>query len=163
MNTQQPAGTVPQQQISIELGEREAEGIYSNLALISHSSSEVIIDFARVLPGSPKSKVYARIVMTPTHAKSLLQALEGNLRTYETTHGKIRTVPGDDKVNRPTSQRVLALSARGLLWTTSGYQIPGSLRPRRTRRHSETMIPWRRCCPHNSIAFAASVTGWRSC
>ena len=96
MNTQQPAGTVPQQQISIELGEREAEGIYSNLALISHSSSEVIIDFARVLPGSPKSKVYARIVMTPTHAKSLLQALEGNLRTYETTHGKIRTVPGDD-------------------------------------------------------------------
>lgn len=91
-----PTGPLPQQQISIELGEREAEGIYSNLALISHSSSEVIIDFARVLPGSPKSKVYARIVMTPTHAKSLLQALESNLKNYETTHGKIRTAPGDD-------------------------------------------------------------------
>ena len=96
MSTQPPAGAPQQQQINIELGEREAEGIYSNLALISHSSSEVIIDFARVLPGTPKSKVYARIVMTPTHAKSLLQALDGNLRNYEVTHGKIRTVPGDD-------------------------------------------------------------------
>lgn len=78
------------QSINIELGEKEAEGVYSNLALITHSPSEVIIDFARVLPGSAKSRVYARIVMTPSHAKSLLGALETNLRNYESTFGKIR-------------------------------------------------------------------------
>ena len=55
----------PQNQINIELGEKEAEGIYSNLALISHSPSEFIIDFARVLPGVPKAKIYSRIVTTP--------------------------------------------------------------------------------------------------
>ena len=87
----------PQQQsINIELGEKEAEGIYSNLALITHSPSEVIIDFARVLPGSPKSRVYARIVMTPSHAKSLLTALETNLKNYETTFGKIRVFGADE-------------------------------------------------------------------
>jgi hypothetical protein len=80
--------------VSLELGEREAEGIYSNLCVISHSSSEVILDFARALPGAPKSRVHARIIMTPQHAKSLLQALETNLQKFEEQFGPIRNVPG---------------------------------------------------------------------
>ncbi len=84
-----------QPSINIELGEKEAEGIYSNLALIAHSQSEFIIDFARVLPGIPKSRVYARVVMTPHHAKLLSLALEQNLRKYEEQFGKI-PLPGGE-------------------------------------------------------------------
>jgi hypothetical protein len=83
------------QQVSLELGDKEAEGIYSNLCLISHSSSEVILDFARALPGLNKGKVYARIIMTPQHAKSLLQALGQNLAKFEEQFGAI-PLPGND-------------------------------------------------------------------
>jgi hypothetical protein len=79
-----------QQQINVELGEKEAEGIYSNLALISHSPAEFVIDFTRVLPGVPKTKVYARIIMTPQHAKSLLKAMEDNVSKYEKQFGEIK-------------------------------------------------------------------------
>ena len=82
--------TPHQQQINIELGEREAEGIYSNLALITHSPAEFVIDFTRMLPGVPKTKVYARIIMTPQHAKSLLKALEENIKKYESQFGEIK-------------------------------------------------------------------------
>jgi len=85
-----------QQQINIELGEKEAEGIYSNLALITHSPAEFVIDFTRMLPGVPKTKVYARIVMTPQHAKSLLKALEENVKKYESQFGEIKVL-GDSK------------------------------------------------------------------
>ena len=78
----------------VELSEREAEGIYSNLVLIAHSPSEVILDFARALPGLPKAKVYARMILTPQHAKSLLLALEQNLKTYESQFGVIK-LPGE--------------------------------------------------------------------
>jgi hypothetical protein len=71
------------------LGEKEAEGIYSNLVLISHSASEFILDFARMLPGVPKAKVYARVIMTPQNAKSLMGVLQRNLENYEKKHGKI--------------------------------------------------------------------------
>lgn len=77
------------QQLSIELGEKEAEGIYSNLALITHSPAEVIIDFARVVPGIPKAKVHARVITTPQHAKMFLKALEQNIEKYEARFGKI--------------------------------------------------------------------------
>jgi len=80
----------PQQQINIEIGEKEAEGIYSNLAIISHSPAEFIIDFTRVLPGIPKSKISARIVMTPQHAKMLLSALKENIDKYENQFGEIQ-------------------------------------------------------------------------
>ena len=60
----------PQRQIAVDLGEKEAEGIYANLAIISHSPSEFIIDFARLLPGLPKAKVCARLIMTPQNAKA---------------------------------------------------------------------------------------------
>ena len=80
----------PQQQINIEIGEKEAEGIYSNLAIISHSPAEFIIDFTRVLPGIPKSKISARIVMTPQHAKMLLGALRENIEKFENQFGEIQ-------------------------------------------------------------------------
>jgi len=86
-----------QQQINVELGEKEAEGIYSNLALITHSNAEFVFDFTRMLPGVPKTKVYARIVMTPQHAKSLLRALEDNIRKYESQFGEIKILGGDGK------------------------------------------------------------------
>jgi len=76
--------------IEIGLGEAEAEGIYANLVFIAHSQAEIILDFARMLPGLPKAKVFARIVMTPQHAKGLLGALEQNIRNYETTFGPIK-------------------------------------------------------------------------
>jgi len=77
-------------QINIELGEKEAEGIYANLALISHSPAEFVIDYTRVLPGVPKTKVYARIIMTPQHAKSLFNALKENIAQYEKKFGEIK-------------------------------------------------------------------------
>lgn len=80
----------PQQQINIQLGEKEAEGTYANLAIISHSPAEFIIDFTRVLPGVPKTKVYSRIIMTPQHAKSLLKALQDNINKYEAQFGEIK-------------------------------------------------------------------------
>lgn len=79
------------QQINIELGEKEAEGIYSNLAIISHSPAEFIIDFTRIMPGIPKAKVHARIVMTPQHAKLLMLALNENVHKFEQAHGEITT------------------------------------------------------------------------
>lgn len=80
-----------QQQINIELGEKEAEGIYSNLAIISHSQAEFIFDFTRVLPGTPKAKVHARVIMTPQHAKMLQKALTENISKYEQQHGEIKS------------------------------------------------------------------------
>jgi len=84
------SGQKPQQQINIELGEKEAEGIYSNLAIITHSPAEFVIDFTRVLPGIPKAKVHARIITTPQHAKLLLNALKENIEKFEKTFGEIK-------------------------------------------------------------------------
>jgi hypothetical protein len=85
----------PPAPIEVELGEAQAEGIYSNLVFIAHSPSEVILDFARALPGLPKAKVYARVILTPQHAKSLLLALDQNLKNYETQFGGIK-LPGNE-------------------------------------------------------------------
>ncbi len=85
-----------QQQINIELGEKEAEGIYSNLAIISHSPAEFVIDFTRVMPGVPKAKVHARIIMTPQHAKLLLRALGDNIQKYELQYGEIKLDPSQN-------------------------------------------------------------------
>lgn len=83
----------PPQQLNIELGEKEAEGIYSNLAIITHSPAEFIIDFTRVMPGVPKAKVYARIITNPQHAKMLLNALRENIEKYEKKYGPIKLEP----------------------------------------------------------------------
>lgn len=86
------------QQINIELGEKEAEGIYSNLAIITHSPAEFVVDFTRILPGVPKAKVHARIVMTPQHAKLLLNALKDNIHKFEEKFGEIKIL-GEDMPN----------------------------------------------------------------
>lgn len=83
--------TEPKQQISIELPEELAEGTYANFAVITHSPAEFVMDFIRVLPGTKKSRVHARIIMAPQNAKALLRAIEENIRRYEERHGEIRT------------------------------------------------------------------------
>ena len=74
--------------ISIELP-NNLEAIYTNFALITHSPSELVLDFARVLPNVPKSRVYARVLMTPLNAKLFLRALADNLRKFEAQYGEI--------------------------------------------------------------------------
>ncbi|MEY2905067.1 MAG: hypothetical protein RJA52_1083 [Bacteroidota bacterium] len=78
-----------QNQLNIELSEEVAEGIYSNLAIISHSHAEFVVDFVRILPNVPKAKVKSRIILTPQHAKRLLKALADNLNKYEAQFGEI--------------------------------------------------------------------------
>ena len=77
-------------QLNIELSEEVAEGIYSNLAVITHSHSEFALDFIKVMPGVPKAKVKARIILTPQHAKRLMKALKDNIGKYEAAHGNIK-------------------------------------------------------------------------
>ena len=79
-----------EQQINIELDEAIAEGIYSNLAVITHSHSEFVIDFVRMMPGIPKAKVKSRIIMNPEHAKRLMLALQDNIRKFESINGNIK-------------------------------------------------------------------------
>ena len=80
---------VKKQQCDIELDRDVAQGTYSNLSIISHSSSEFIIDFIRIMPGMPKAEVKSRIILTPEHAKRLLLALQDNVRRFEIDYGKI--------------------------------------------------------------------------
>lgn len=77
-------------QINIELPEEIAEGTYSNLAIISHSNSEFIVDFVRLVPNVPKAKVKSRIMLTPEHAKRFTKAMIENLKKYEAQHGPIK-------------------------------------------------------------------------
>ncbi len=89
MNDNNQNTTTPEnKEISIELTEEIAEGIYSNLAIITHSASEFVFDFVRVMPGLPKAKVKSRIVMTPEHALRLYGALQDNLKQYEAEQAK---------------------------------------------------------------------------
>lgn len=77
-------------QLSIELNEEVAEGIYSNLAIITHSNSEFVMDFIRVMPGVPKARVKSRVLMTPQHAKRLMRALQDNIQKFEAQNGQIQ-------------------------------------------------------------------------
>lgn len=83
-------------QINIELTEEVAQGIYSNLAVITHSTSEFVVDFVRVMPGIPKAAVKSRIILTPEHAKRLLIALQDNVSKFESQHGTIKMNQGND-------------------------------------------------------------------
>ena len=89
---------VKQQRLNLEIGASEAEGIYSNMALIAHSPNEIIFDFARIMPGAPKTKVHARIVMTPAHAKILLKTLDDNIKKFEKQFGEIKIHGGPDSL-----------------------------------------------------------------
>lgn len=79
-------------QLNIELSEEVAEGIYSNLAIITHSNTEFVVDFVRVMPGVPKARVKSRIVLTPEHAKRFMRALEDNIEKFEAVNGRIKIV-----------------------------------------------------------------------
>ncbi len=77
-------------QLQIELSNEVAQGTYANLALITHSTSEFVLDFIRVMPGVPKASVKSRVILTPEHAKRLLYALQDNIRKFEEKNGPIR-------------------------------------------------------------------------
>ncbi len=77
-------------QLNIELSEEIAEGIYSNLAIITHSNSEFVVDFIKMMPGVPKAKVKSRVILTPQHAKRLMKALKDNISKFEQIHGAIK-------------------------------------------------------------------------
>jgi predicted transcriptional regulator len=77
--------------LDIELSEEIAEGMYSNLAIINHSAQEFVVDFVKMMPGLPKAKVKARIILTPQHAKRFLNAMVENIERYENAHGEIET------------------------------------------------------------------------
>ncbi|TVR71246.1 MAG: DUF3467 domain-containing protein [Marinilabiliales bacterium] len=90
-----------QNQINIELKEEVAQGTYSNLAVITHSSSEFVLDFVRVVPGIQKASVKSRIIITPEHAKRLLHALKENIAKFESVHGPIKKVEGKGSPGMP--------------------------------------------------------------
>jgi len=83
-------------QMKVHLDGDVAQGIYSNLAIISHSPSEFVIDFARIMPGVSQANVKSRIVLTPEHAKRLLNALKDNVDRFEKTHGSIKNIGSND-------------------------------------------------------------------
>jgi Protein of unknown function (DUF3467) len=79
-----------QNQLNIEIDEAVAEGQYANLAVITHSHAEFVIDFVNVMPGTPKSKVKSRIIFTPQHAKRFMKALNENIKNFEANNGAIK-------------------------------------------------------------------------
>ena len=81
-------------QFNIELSEEVSEGVYSNLAIITHSPSEFVSDFVQMMPGVPKGKVRSRVIMTPQNAKRFMNALIDNVKKYEETHGVIVDAEG---------------------------------------------------------------------
>ena len=80
----------PGNQLNIEISEEVAEGSYANLAIITHSNAEFVIDFVNVMPGTPKSKVKSRVIFTPQHAKRFMKALAENIERYEAGNGNIK-------------------------------------------------------------------------
>ena len=79
-----------QSQLNIEISEEVAEGTYANLAIITHSHAEFVIDFVNVMPGTPKSRVKNRIILTPFHAKRFMKAIIDNVKKFETANGTIQ-------------------------------------------------------------------------
>lgn len=80
----------PPKELQVELDGQVAEGVYSNFVIVTHSDSEFIFDFARLLPGNPKAKIHSRVIMTPKNAKLFLQALSDNIKKYEARFGTIK-------------------------------------------------------------------------
>ena len=88
-------------QMNIELSEEIAQGTYSNLAIITHSSSEFVLDFVRIMPGISKANVKSRVILTPEHAKRLLLALEDNVKKFEAQNGPIKISGGNNPMIPP--------------------------------------------------------------
>lgn len=89
------------QKINIELSEEVAQGTYSNLAVITHSNSEFVLDFVRLMPGVPKASVKSRVILTPEHAKRLYLALKDNLAKFEAANGPIKNIEGQGGAAMP--------------------------------------------------------------
>ena len=97
-NTLKPSKTIKGPKVGtmeIELSEAESMGTYANLVMITHSPSEFILDFIAVMPGVPKAKVAKRMILTPDHAKRLMNALQDNVSKYEAAHGAIQNKTKD--------------------------------------------------------------------
>jgi len=97
----------PPNQINIEISEEMSEGTYANLAIINHSQSEFVIDFVNIMPGTPKSKVKSRIILTPFHAKRFMKAIAENVKKFESVNGTIQDMDAIDipfTFGAPTAQ-----------------------------------------------------------
>ena len=97
----------PPNQINIEISEEMSEGSYANLAIINHSQSEFVIDFVNIMPGTPKSKVKSRIILTPFHAKRFMKAIVENVKKFEAVNGTIQDMDAIDipfTFGAPTAQ-----------------------------------------------------------
>lgn len=97
----------PPNQINIEISEEMSEGTYANLAIINHSQSEFVIDFVNIMPGTPKSKVKSRIILTPFHAKRFMKAIAENVKKFEAVNGTIQDMDTVDipfTFGAPTAQ-----------------------------------------------------------
>nr|WP_317630584.1 DUF3467 domain-containing protein [uncultured Flavobacterium sp.] len=88
-------------QFSIELDEKTAEGTYSNMVVINHSNTEFVLDFINIMPGVPKAKVKSRMILTPQHAKRLLNALADNINRFESVNGMIKDTENNTNVASP--------------------------------------------------------------
>ncbi len=95
-------------QLNIEISEEVAEGTYANLAIITHSHAEFVVDFVNVMPGTPKSRVKSRIILTPQHAKRLMKALIENVQKYEAVNGTIKDL---EEIQMPMNFGVPAAQA----------------------------------------------------
>lgn len=102
------ADPLKENKVNIELSDEVAEGIYSNLAVITHSHAEFVVDFVKMMPGVPKAKVKSRIILTPEHAKRLYKALAENIKKFEAQNGPIKEPKGDGGIpftmGGPTAQ-----------------------------------------------------------
>jgi len=92
------------QQINIDVPAEIADGVYANLAVITHSPTEFITDFVSIMPGVPQAKVRSRVIMTPQHAKRLTRALQDNIAKYESVHGAIKEISDQMMMRGPIAQ-----------------------------------------------------------
>ncbi len=94
-----------EQGMQVELKESVADGVYSNMVLMAHSSSEFVCDFISVMPGMSKAQVKSRVIMSPEHAKKMMLVLQDNIRKYEANYGEIR-IAGAPTLNNPAKTSV---------------------------------------------------------
>jgi len=107
MSEQKPPNPQQQRKVQVEYP-ANIDGTYANMALITHSPSEIVVDFARTLPNTPKSRVQARIIMTPINAKLFYRALGDNLSKFEDQYGEIKLPAGitlADRLFRPSEEQ----------------------------------------------------------
>ena len=93
--SEKPPAAKGQNKVPIQIDDQTAMGMYSNFMLVNHNENEFVIDYAYVLPGPPRAKVGARIILSPRHMKRVLTTLQGNVEKYEERYGEIEPLAGD--------------------------------------------------------------------